>query len=301
MSSELVPYSDLKEMAAQVVKGGLFPGIKTPEQAMTLFLVAQSEGLHPMTATMRYNIIQNRPAMKAEAMLASFMERGGTVDWTEYTDEAVTGVFKSAGVPKGVSVRWTLKDVERAGLTRNPTWKSYPKQMLKARVASDGVRMCDPAVNQGRYTPEEVSEFEPRREVAQAEIVPPEAPQAVLGPSLEEKQLKRSLGEQEAIEVVSETVAPGHCTLKGCGGEVELYASESKSFPGREYWMCQKAYEERERLLNEGTTVKFANGAVAAHYREWASPWEKVEPEEPSIFDPAAISKQVAAKLAAGK
>lgn len=177
--NSLVPYSDLERMAAQVVKGGLFPGIKTTEQALTLFLVAQSEGLHPMTATMRYNIIQNRPAMKAEAMLASFMERGGTVDWTEYTDEAVTGIFRSAGVPKGVSVRWTLDDAAKAGLGRNPTWKSYPKQMLKARVASDGVRMCDPAVNQGRYTPEEVSEF---REV---EIVSPEPPEASLGPLLE--------------------------------------------------------------------------------------------------------------------
>ena len=52
MSEALVPYGDLERMADNVVKGGLFPGIKTTQQALTLFLVAQAEGLHPMTATM---------------------------------------------------------------------------------------------------------------------------------------------------------------------------------------------------------------------------------------------------------
>ena len=171
MTDALVPYGDLERMADTVVKAGLFPGIKTTQQALTLFLVAQAEGLHPMTATMRYNIISGRPAMKSEAMLASFIERGGTVDWTEYTDTAVTGIFTSKGVPKGVTVRWTMDDAKRAGVTMNQTWTKYPRQMLKARVASDGVRMADPAVNQGRYTPEEVVDFEPQTVKADAEIV----------------------------------------------------------------------------------------------------------------------------------
>ena len=171
MTEALVPYGDLERMADNVVKGGLFPGIKTTQQALTLFLVAQAEGLHPMTATMRYNIIQGRPAMKSEAMLASFIERGGTVDWAEYTDTAVTGIFTSKGVPKGVTVRWTMDDARRAGVTMNQTWTKYPRQMLKARVASDGVRMADPAVNQGRYTEQEVADFEPQTVKADAEIV----------------------------------------------------------------------------------------------------------------------------------
>lgn len=201
----LVPYSDLQRMAGDIVKAGLFPGIKTVEQALTLFLVAQAEGLHPMTATMRYNIIQNRPAMKAEAMLASFIERGGTVDWTEYTDEAVTGFFQSAGVPKGVSVRWTMADAKRAGVTMNQTWTKYPRQMLKARVASDGVRMTDPAVNQGRYTPEEVREFTP------AEIVAPEPPEEDLTPVLKESLelvKARAAGKTMVVEGVEHIYHP---------------------------------------------------------------------------------------------
>jgi hypothetical protein len=175
MSSELVPYKDLEAMAQDVVHGGLFPGLKTVSQALTLFLVAQAEGLHPMTAAMRYNIIQGRPALKAEAMLASFMERGGQVKWLEWNNEACEAEFKSPGCPDGVKVRWTMDDAKRAGVTGNPVWTKYPRQMLKARVASDGVRMADPAVNQGRYTPEEVQDFEPETKVkADAEVLPTE-------------------------------------------------------------------------------------------------------------------------------
>lgn len=260
--NELVPYSDLKEMATQVVKGGLFPGIKTPEQALTLFLVAQAEGLHPMTATMRYNIIQNRPAMKAEAMLASFMDRGGTVDWTEYTDEAVTGLFRSAGVPKGVSVRWTMADAKRAGVTMNQTWTKYPRQMLKARVASDGVRMCDPSVNTGRYTPEEVSEFEPTQRAIPAEIVPPEPPQELPEPSLE-PLLEASLRQQpEEGDEVPETDPEEEILCDSCNGIVSRYESKK----GVVYDQCQFAHELFLDLMGKGKTKQVAGVMTKDHY-----------------------------------
>src|SRR5262245_43066667 len=124
--SELISLRDVERMASIVVASGMFPSIRTKESAITLMLLCQSEGLHPMQALMRYNIIAGRPSMKSEAMLAAFMERGGTVDWTEFTDQAVTGVFKSKGCPNGVTVRWTTEDAKRAG-TQNMI--KFPRQM----------------------------------------------------------------------------------------------------------------------------------------------------------------------------
>ena len=46
MTTELVTIGDIERMAAAVAKSGLF-GVKQPEQAMALMLVAQAEGLHP--------------------------------------------------------------------------------------------------------------------------------------------------------------------------------------------------------------------------------------------------------------
>ena len=38
-------------------------------------------------------------------------------------------------------------------------WKNYPRAMLRARVISEGVRTCYPAIASGIYTPEEVGDF----------------------------------------------------------------------------------------------------------------------------------------------
>ena len=106
MSNDLVPIGDIERMASAIAKSGLF-GMKTPEQAVALMLIAQAEGMHPAIAARDYHVIQGRPALKADAMLARFQTAGGKVNWEAYTDEAVTGVFSH---PQGGSekIEWTM-------------------------------------------------------------------------------------------------------------------------------------------------------------------------------------------------
>ena len=59
--SELVPYSDMEKMAGAIAKSNLF-GVKTPDQAVALMLLAQAEGMHPAKAIQEFHIIQGRPA-----------------------------------------------------------------------------------------------------------------------------------------------------------------------------------------------------------------------------------------------
>ena len=73
--SNLVPVDQITIMANAVAKSGLF-GVKTPEQAMALMLIAQAEGNHPAIAARDYHVIQGRPALKADAMLARFQQAG---------------------------------------------------------------------------------------------------------------------------------------------------------------------------------------------------------------------------------
>ena len=150
----------IEKMADMVVKGRLFPAVQTREAAVTLMLLCQAEGLHPMQALRRYDLIQNRPAMKTDAMLAEFIRRGGRVTWHTMTEAECEATFVSAGVPAGVKVRWTMEDAKRAGLGAKDNWHKYPRQMLRARVVSEGVRASDPGVNSGIYTPEEVQDFD---------------------------------------------------------------------------------------------------------------------------------------------
>ena len=175
MSTEVavIPQAQLEAIAENCVRSNLF-GIKTKEQALTLMALCQSEGLHPATAMRDYHIIQNRPAMKADAMLARFQKAGGVVKWVEYTDAKVAGEFSHPqSSPHPVRIEWTIEQAKRIGLAGKDNWKNYPRAMLRARVISEGVRTVYPGIAPGIYTVEEVRDMPPPgvRDMGAAEVV----------------------------------------------------------------------------------------------------------------------------------
>ena len=174
----LVPLNDIKEMAEVAAKSKMF-GFKSSDEAMAIMLLCQAENLHPAIAMRDFHVIQGRPALKADAMLARFQQAGGSVKWEEYTDERVTGNFSH---PNGgsVSVTWTFEMAKKIGLTGKDNWRNYARAMLRARCVSEGVRTVYPGCVVGIYSPEEVQDFEPRKtmEMGTAERVD-EVPQDV--------------------------------------------------------------------------------------------------------------------------
>ena len=161
--SNLVPFNEIEQMATSIAASKLF-GINNKDQAVALMLLCQAEGLHPAIAARDYHLIQGRPALKADAMLARFQQAGGSVTWKEYTNDAVTGLFTH---PQGGSleVTWTLKQAKEIGIASKDNWKNYPRAMLRARVISEGIRAVFPGCVVGVYTPEEVADFAPAQTV----------------------------------------------------------------------------------------------------------------------------------------
>jgi hypothetical protein len=153
----LIPVNDIEKMATVMAKSGLF-GMKTPEQAFALMLLCQGEGIHPAIAVRDFHIIQGRPTLKADAMLARFQQAGGKVEWNVYTDQEVTGTFSH---PAGGSLKltWTFAQAKSIGLTSKDNWKNYPRAMLRARCISEGIRTVFPGCVVGTYTPDEVEDF----------------------------------------------------------------------------------------------------------------------------------------------
>ena len=150
--------SDIERMARAFAASKLF-GVQTVEQALALCLIAQAEGRHPATAAQDYHILQGRPAKKADAMLRDFLGGGGKVEWHELNDAKADATFSH---PQGGSARidWTMERAKKAQLT-TAMWSKYPRQMLRARVVSEGVRTVFPMATSGMYVPEEVVEFTP--------------------------------------------------------------------------------------------------------------------------------------------
>lgn len=182
MSNELVPFQDQERMANAIAKSGLF-GMKDPVAVLALMAVAQAEGRHPASVAKDYHLIQGRPALKADAMLARFQKAGGMVQWTKYTDDVVTGVFSH---PQGGSleVSWTLAQAKAIGLATKDNWRLYPRAMLRARVISEGIRSVYPGVIVGEYTPEEVGDFKEVQGTPIIDVPPP--PQMELAAEVEE-------------------------------------------------------------------------------------------------------------------
>lgn len=170
MTTAVVPYSEMERMAVTVAKSNLF-GVKDKDQALALMALCQAEGIHPMTAVRDYHIISGRPSLKAETMLARFMQGGGRVEWHTLTDDKAEATFSH---PMGGSVRldWTIARAKQAGLLSNQTWQKYPRPMLRSRLISEGVRTVAPGIVQGVYTPDELENSAP-------ELVSVSAEQAV--------------------------------------------------------------------------------------------------------------------------
>lgn len=175
MSTALVTVGDMERMALAFSKSGMF-GAKTQDQALALLLLAQAEGQHPAIAMRDFDVIQGRPAKKAEAMLRSFLGAGGSVEWHTLTDECADATFSH---PQGgkARIKWDLAMATKAGLAAKDNYKKFPRAMLRSRVVSEGCRTIYPAATSGMYVPEEVREFgpapkaQPERDMGPAVVV----------------------------------------------------------------------------------------------------------------------------------
>lgn len=159
--SNVIPFQEMDQMASAIAQSGLF-GMKDKASVLALMAVAQAEGLHPATAARDFHIIQGRPALKADAMLARFQNAGGSVQWKDYTDEKVTGTFKH---PNGgeLDVTWTIEQAIKIGLVKPGSgWQKFPRAMLRSRCISEGIRSVFPGSVTGFYSPEEVADFTPQ-------------------------------------------------------------------------------------------------------------------------------------------
>jgi hypothetical protein len=194
--SNIIPYNEMEKMALATAKSGLF-GLKSQDQALTLMMIAQSQGIHPMSAIMLYDIIDGKPAPKATTIQARFQEEGGKIEWLHTDSEKAIAKFTH---PEGgeITITWTMEKAKRADLLKKQNWQKYPDQMLRARCIPEGVRAILPKCLHGMYSSDEVRDFtEPQPapvvdtgEFIEAEV---EEPKPVL--KVEKSRLVRKLEE----------------------------------------------------------------------------------------------------------
>lgn len=169
---------ELKALEAYSViahNSGMF-GTSSPEQAGAMMLIAKAFGVPAIMAFQQFDIIENKPAMKAVAMQSRFQQAGGTVEYLSYTDENVTVRLSHPHCPNPVTIIASWDDCKGingekvtgfksrsftktrdGGVKKN--WADSRRSMLRSRAISEGVRATLPGVLHGLYTPEEVDEM----------------------------------------------------------------------------------------------------------------------------------------------
>lgn len=161
------PLEFIQKAGEMMAKSG-FASCEKTEQGMLLAWMSLCEKKSPTDILRTYHIVKGKLAMRADAMLAEFNQRGGTHLWVKSDDkEAILSLTK--GQFKDYKVAYTIKDAEKAHLcgkdgiklpnqTGDGSWQKNPDAMLRARATSKGIRMVDPNVVAGLVTPEEAYE-----------------------------------------------------------------------------------------------------------------------------------------------
>lgn len=158
------PIEAIKVMGAMIAESGMF-GCQKHEQGMVLAMQCLAEGKAPLELAKTYHIVEGKLSMRADAMLGRFLTTGGKVKWLERSNEKVSANF-SHGDNENVLIEASLEDMKKNGVAMDKTgkylkanWQKFPRQMLTARVISEGVRLLAPQLIAGVYTPEEVQDF----------------------------------------------------------------------------------------------------------------------------------------------
>jgi hypothetical protein len=185
-------WKTMLEMAGQLVQSGLLPkGIDKPAAALAIIQKGRELGIPPMYALSNIGIINGKPVVGAEVMLAMVYRDHGdqAIQFEETSAERCSVVYKRKSWPQYRTFEWTVEDAKKAGLTgKGGPWSQYPAAMLRARCISAVARLAFPDSLGGMYTPEELGAEVTVTDDGAIEVIQPPAPVVSIMPKADDVQ-----------------------------------------------------------------------------------------------------------------
>jgi hypothetical protein len=127
-----------------------------PQNVLLAVEYGRSLGLDPITAINMTHVVQGKPTASAQLVNALVRRAGHRLQVRGDHQTATCRIIRNDD-PFVFEVTWTIDRAKAAGLLSNPTWKSYPQAMLKARAITECARDACPEVLAGiSYTAEEI-------------------------------------------------------------------------------------------------------------------------------------------------
>lgn len=155
-------------------------------------------GLQPMQAMQSIAVINGRPSLWGDAMLA-LVKAHPAFEWIKEECDGSVAIctIKRRGEPE-VSQTFTIDDAKRAGLTgKQGPWTQYPKRMLQMRARGFALRDAFPDALRGVVSAEEARDTPAEKDMGAAEVVSsrpaqPQPPAAL--PDYSDADLRKNIG-----------------------------------------------------------------------------------------------------------
>lgn len=151
-------WNELQQLSLSLAQSSLVPAVyrKRPENIVMIALTGQEIGWGVLTAMRFVHIIEGKPTISPEGMLALVRRAGHSV---KGQSSSVTAKLWGRRCDNGdeMEVEFSMADAQRAKLDRKDNWQMYPEAMLWARALAMLCRRLFPDVLLGvAYIPEEM-------------------------------------------------------------------------------------------------------------------------------------------------
>jgi len=162
---------------AKAAAASRFFGAANPEQALIIMMAGKDLGLSYTQALRAFHVIEGRPALSADGMVAVCLGRPDICEYfrvVESDDRHATVETRRVGNPPR-RLTFTIEEAQRAGLIKEKgNWAKWPGRMCVARAKSFLAREEYADLLMGLYDPEELKDS-PRevRVTVDGEVVEP--------------------------------------------------------------------------------------------------------------------------------
>lgn len=136
-----------------------------PNDILVAIQMGKEVGLEPMQSLQSISVINGKPSMYGDALLALCRKHPDFEDMIEEGDDkSATCTVKRKGETPYIKT-FTIEQAQRAGLiSRSPVWRSYPERMLQMRARTFALRDAFSDALKGFISNEEAMDYPPQKE-----------------------------------------------------------------------------------------------------------------------------------------
>lgn len=168
--------AEAKEFSRLVATSALLPpDLRNRLEDVFVIVVSGHElGLAPMQALRSIHVIQGKPVMSAELMVALVKRNRDVCEYFTLVESSpllATYATKRAGEPEPTRMTYTIEEARAARLADKDNWKKHTAAMLRARCSAALARAVYPDLVLGVYETDEGDEMrrEAREETRRSE------------------------------------------------------------------------------------------------------------------------------------